>query len=125
MVHRVSPSIGCGFHVPAQLMVVVLCFRSPYWLVAHGKHEKARANLVKLHDENYDIDGHMAEISESLKKIEQESESQGSMAECFNKENRKRTLVATSVFFIQNACGNSWVIGYMSCKRAQHAPPTR
>ena len=91
-------------------------FRSPYWLVAHGRHEKARANLVKLHDADYNIDGHMAEIHDSLARINQENESQGSMAECFDRKNWKRTLVATSTFFIQNACGNSWVIGYMSCK---------
>jgi hypothetical protein len=97
----------------------LLRIRSPYWLVAHSQHDKARANLVKLHDDQYDIDGHMAEISESLKKLTQDDESQGTMAECFDKENWKRTLVATSVFFIQNACGNSWVIGYMSCEKLQ------
>lgn len=90
--------------------------RSPYWLVAHGRHEKARENLVKLHDADYNIDGQMAEIHESLARINRENETQGGMAECFNAQNRKRTLVATSTFFIQNACGNSWVIGYMSCE---------
>lgn len=46
--------------------------------------------------------------------MNQENESQGSLAECFSKKHIKRTMVATSMFFIQNASGNAWVIGYMS-----------
>lgn len=89
---------------------------SPYFLVAHGKSEKARRNLEKLHGPEYDYDGHMAEIHESLAKQNQHQEGQGGLLECFGKENWKRTLVAVSMFFVQNACGSAWVIGYMACK---------
>jgi hypothetical protein len=95
---------------------IVYLSRSPYWLVAHNRREKARENLVKLHAPDYDIDGHMAEIHETLARVNQDNASQGSMRECFSKKNWRRTLVAISPFFIQNACGNSWVIGYMSCE---------
>jgi hypothetical protein len=56
----------------------------------------------------------MAEIHDALARINQDNEGQGSMLECLNKKNIKRTLVATGMFFIQNASGNAWVIGYMS-----------
>ncbi|KAI1870583.1 uncharacterized protein JN550_005126 [Neoarthrinium moseri] len=113
LTYKILFSTQWGF-AAVGLLVLPFFPESPYWLVAHGRHEKARANLVKLHDDSYDIDGNMAEIHESLARLNQENESQGSIAECFNRDNWKRTLVATSVFFIQNACGNSWVIGYMS-----------
>ncbi|KAF9876902.1 MFS hexose transporter [Colletotrichum karsti] len=87
---------------------------SPYWLVAHGRAEKARKNLEKLHGTSYDYDGHMAEIHESIARHNQDNESQGSYAECFSQAAWKRTLVATSMFFIQNASGPVWVVGYMS-----------
>ena len=84
--------------------------------MAHGRHEKARSNVVKLHKPDYDVDGHMAGIHDSLARMNQDNESQGSLAECFSRKQIKRTMVATSMFFVQNACGSAWVIGYMSCK---------
>jgi len=98
------------------LMILPFFPESPYWLVAHNKHEKARRNITKLHNADYDVDGHLAEIHDSLARQRQENESQGGFAECFKKAHLKRTVVCVSVIFIQNACGNSWVIGYMSCK---------
>lgn len=56
----------------------------------------------------------MAEIHDSLARTNADNESQGSIAECFSRKQIKRTMVATSMFFIQNASGNAWVIGYMS-----------
>ncbi|KAJ0304619.1 hypothetical protein Brms1b_011207 [Colletotrichum noveboracense] len=100
----------------AAVALVFLPFfpESPYWLVAHGRAEKARKNLERLHDSTYDYDGHMAEIHESLARQNQDNDSQGSYLECFSKTARKRTLVAIGMFFIQNASGPGWVVGYMS-----------
>ncbi|KAG0651218.1 Maltose transport MAL11 [Hyphodiscus hymeniophilus] len=111
--YRILFSVQWGF---AAVGLACLPFfpESPYWLVAHGKMEQARKNIVKLHNADFDVDGHLAEIKDSLDRLRMENESQGSYKECFNKANWKRTLVAVSVFFIQNACGSSWVIGYMS-----------
>ncbi len=78
--------------------------------------EQARKNIAKLHNSNYDVDGHLADIKNALDRQLAENESAGSYVECFNKANWRRTLAAISTLFIQNACGNSWVIGYMSCK---------
>ncbi|RDW95116.1 general substrate transporter-1 [Coleophoma crateriformis] len=96
------------------LLILPFFPESPYWLVAHGRMEQARKNIVRLHNADFDVDGHLAEIQDSLNRIRQENESQGSYLECFNKANWKRTLVAVSMIFIQNSSGSSWVIGYMS-----------
>ncbi|KAJ4178842.1 hypothetical protein NW767_014770 [Fusarium falciforme] len=50
----------------------------------------------------------------TLRRQNQDNEAQGSFAECFNSDNWKRTLVAAGMFFIQNASGPAWVVGYMS-----------
>jgi predicted MFS family arabinose efflux permease len=42
------------------------------------------------------------------------NQGQGTIADCFKEKTWRRTLVAVSVFFIQNACGTAWVVGYMS-----------
>jgi MFS family permease len=113
--YRVLFATQWGF---AAVGLAILPFfpESPYFLVAHNQPDKARKNLEKLHKADYDFDGHMAEIQESLSKINSEDASQGGLLECFGKDAWRRTLVATSMFFIQNACGSVWVIGYMSCK---------
>jgi hypothetical protein len=99
--------------------IAVLPFfpESPYWLMSHGKEDKARKNLEKLYGAEHDFDGHLASISASLSLENANAKTQGNMLECFNKDNWKRTLVGTSMFFIQNCTGSIWVIGYMSCKR--------
>jgi hypothetical protein len=58
----------------------------------------------------------MAEIEAALQQDEEEASSQEKIIDCFRHGNIKLTLACTSVFFIQNATGSSWVIGYMSCK---------
>jgi MFS family permease len=113
MTYRILFATQWGY-VAVGLAILPFFPESPYWLVAHGRHDKARHNIVKLHDPDYDVDGHMAEIHNSLARMNQDNESQGSLAECFSKKHIKRTMVATSMFFIQNASGNAWVIGYMS-----------
>ncbi|KAH6710899.1 general substrate transporter [Leptodontidium sp. MPI-SDFR-AT-0119] len=84
-------------------------------LVAHGKMEQARKNIAKLHNANYDVDGHLADIKNGLDREQAENETAGLYNDCFNKANWRRTLATVSTLFIQNACGNSRVIGYMSC----------
>jgi len=99
----------------------MLYLRSPYSLVQRGKTEKARKNLAKFYSAGFNIDGKMAEIYGALRQDQEHASNQGRMIDCFKNGNLKRTIVATSVFFIQNATGSSWVIGYMSCKLS----PTR
>ncbi|KAH7138979.1 general substrate transporter [Dendryphion nanum] len=101
-------------YVALGLIILPFFPESPYWLVSHNRHAKARHNISKLHKPDYDVDGHMAEIHESLARLNQDNESQGSIGECFQRKHILRTMVATGVFFIQNASGSVWVIGYMS-----------
>lgn len=56
----------------------------------------------------------MAEIHDSLARMNANNDSQGTVSECFNRNNIRRTIVCTTIFFIQNATGSVWVIGYMS-----------
>ncbi|KUJ16500.1 general substrate transporter [Mollisia scopiformis] len=113
MSYRILFAVQWGF---AAVGLAFLPFfpESPYWLVAHGQIDKARRNIVRLHNSNYDVDGHLAEIKRALDSQRAENETSGSYKECFNHANWRRTLAAVSTIFIQNACGNSWVIGYMS-----------
>lgn len=113
--YRVLFATQWGF-AAVGLMILPFFVESPYFLVGQKQPEKARRNLEKLHGPEYDFDGHMAEIHESLAKQNQDNARQGGYAECFSRKQWRRTLVATSMFFIQNASGSSWVIGYMSCE---------
>ncbi|KAF2000124.1 general substrate transporter [Amniculicola lignicola CBS 123094] len=113
MQYRVLFATQWGY-VAVGLLFLPFFPESPYWLVAHGKHEKARKNIAKLHNPDYDVDGHMAQIHNALSRQNADDESQGSLAECFSRKHIKRTMVATSMFFIQNATGNAWVVGYMT-----------
>jgi MFS family permease len=88
---------------------------SPYWMTAHGREGKARSTIQRLYGPGYDVEGYLADISASLAQEDEKKQSQGSFAECFSKTELKRTLLACSIFFIQQASGSSWVIGYMGC----------
>ncbi|KAH8900772.1 general substrate transporter [Thozetella sp. PMI_491] len=111
--YRILFATQWGF-VGVALAILPFFPESPYWLVAHGKEDRARQTIAKLHGPDYDVDGHLADIRTTLEQQHSESRSQGTMAECFTRENWRRTAVAVMMFFIQNACGTGWVIGYMS-----------
>jgi MFS family permease len=100
------------------LAIVLLPFfvESPYLLIAHGKADKAEANIRKLYGKDYDVEGHMASIQYNLAQETEADKTKGGFVDCFSKTNWKRTLVACSVFFISNCSGIVWVVGYMSCK---------
>lgn len=87
---------------------------SPYWLLAHDREDQARRNLTKLHDGGYDVDGAVAEIKEALARVSADKDAQGSLAECFARDQWRRTLAGSGMFFVQNASGAIWVVGYMA-----------
>jgi hypothetical protein len=101
-------------YVAVGLAILPFLPESPYWLVARGRIEKARHNIIKLHAPDYDVDGQMAEIHDSLERTNADKEGSASISECFSRQNIRRTMVCTMIFFIQNASGSAWVIGYMS-----------
>ncbi|KAH7176804.1 general substrate transporter [Dactylonectria macrodidyma] len=87
---------------------------SPFWLIAQGKEKEARENITKLHAADYDVDGRYAEVTSALAQQAESQRNQGTIKDCFSSDNWRRTMVAMSMFFIQNACGTGWVVGYMS-----------
>ncbi|KAK7181107.1 maltose permease [Paraphaeosphaeria sporulosa] len=101
-------------YVVVGLAILPFLPESPYWLVARNRIEKARRNIIKLHTPGYDVDGQMAEIHDSLERLNADKEGSASISECFSRQNIRRTIVSTMIFFIQNASGSAWVIGYMS-----------
>lgn len=111
--YRILFATQWGF-VGAALIILPFFPESPFWLVAHGKEEEARANIAKLHGADYDVDGRYAEVTSALAQQAESQKSQGMIKDCFSSDNWRRTMVAVMMFFIQNACGTGWVIGYMS-----------
>ncbi|KAL3440847.1 general substrate transporter [Aspergillus insuetus] len=96
------------------MLVLPLLPESPYWLLSHGKPEQARHNIAKTHSATYDVDGHLADVQAALAEQTLNTQGQGTIADCFKEKTWRRTLVVVSVFYIQNACGTAWVVGYMS-----------
>jgi hypothetical protein len=88
--------------------------RSPYWLIAHGKADKARDSIARLHRPDYDVDGHMAQVHDALARMNADDETQGSVWECFDCKNIKSTVVSAFIFFIPNPTCSVWIIGHMS-----------
>ncbi|KAL3469306.1 general substrate transporter [Aspergillus californicus] len=111
--YRVMFAVQWGF-IGVGLLILLFFPESPYWLITHGKLDQARHNIAKLHSADYDVDGHLADIQAALPEQELNSNGQGTILDCFGEKTWRRTLVAVAVFFIQNACGTGWVVGYMS-----------
>jgi hypothetical protein len=112
--YRILFASQWGF-VAVGIIFLPFFIESPYWLVAHGREEKARANIIKLYGRDYDVESHLAFIHEALAREDSASEAQGGFLECFSDKNWRRTVVACSVFAIGNSAGTSWVVGFMSC----------
>jgi hypothetical protein len=85
---------------------------SPFRLLARGKTELARKSIAKLYGKDV-VETKMGEIQALLTNESNAAKEAGSFKDCFNKQNRLRTLIALSVFFFQANSGVSWVVGYM------------
>ncbi|KAH7037545.1 general substrate transporter [Microdochium trichocladiopsis] len=108
------------------LLIVPFFPESPYWLMARGREDKARQNLKRLHGSGFDIEGAVAEVKESLARVSNDKETQGSLSECFGRDQWRRTLVGGGMFFVQNASGAIWVVGNMAYfMQLAGLPPTR
>ncbi|CAG8958573.1 hypothetical protein HYFRA_00009890 [Hymenoscyphus fraxineus] len=97
----------------AALLALPFFPESPYHLVSQGRIEKAKKNIRRLRNSEFDVDGYIASIEIDLE-TQARTEREASFKECFRGKNSKRTLIAMSTFFIQSICGIGWIIGYMA-----------
>ena len=94
------------------LLLIPFVPDSPYRLLARNKVEAAKKSIRKMYGAEV-VEIKVAEIQGILRDESASAEQAGSFKDCFNSANRKRTLTAISVFFVQNMSGIGWVVGYM------------
>ncbi|EED23202.1 sugar transporter, putative [Talaromyces stipitatus ATCC 10500] len=96
------------------LLLLPFFLESPYHLVAKNKIEEARSVIKKLYSKDMNAEHYLEEIRMTLAQRQVENSQQLGYKHCFTKENRMRTLVACSTFFIQANSGIIWVGGYVT-----------
>jgi len=109
--YRIAFVSGYGF---MGFAAAVLPFmpESPWWLVSHGKPEKALRALQKLgYSDITDAELKLAEIKRVLAKTEEET-SGATYAECFRRSNLRRTIIAAMPLTIQTLSGVAFVGSY-------------
>ncbi|KXL48489.1 hypothetical protein M433DRAFT_75381 [Acidomyces richmondensis BFW] len=83
---------------------------SPWWLINHGKDEKAARSLGRLGE--IDVTKRLAVIKLTLEQIRKESDGV-TFIECFRKSNLRRTIIGIAPLSIQALSGISFT-GYFS-----------
>ncbi|KIX99304.1 uncharacterized protein Z520_04880 [Fonsecaea multimorphosa CBS 102226] len=109
--YRIAFVSGYGF---MGLATVVLPFmpESPWWLVSHGKDEKALKALKKIgYSSDADAELKMREIKRVLAKTVEET-SGATYVECFRRSNLRRTIIAAMPLTIQTFSGVAFVGSY-------------
>jgi SP family general alpha glucoside:H+ symporter-like MFS transporter len=84
---------------------------SPWWLVGHGKDEKAMRSLHRLGQSPQDAEKTIANIKLTLDEVRKETEGV-TYLECFRKSNLRRTMVAIFPLSTQALCGVFFVASY-------------
>jgi MFS transporter, SP family, general alpha glucoside:H+ symporter len=109
--YRIAFVSGYGFMGTAALLLPFMP-ESPWWLVSHGKPERAMQALRKLgYSEGDDAEVKMAEIKRVLAKTEEET-SGATYTECFRRSNLRRTMIAAMPLTIQTFSGVAFVGSY-------------
>ncbi|KAF8583119.1 general substrate transporter [Ramaria rubella] len=114
---RVPVYIQCG---PAVLNVlfIFLCPESPRWLYAHGKPEKARALLAKLHSRTGDLDSPLVNLE--MEEIEEKVMLDGSDKRFWDftslfktKQKRHRSLLVIMIGVFGQLSGNGLITYFL------------
>ncbi|EXJ69699.1 uncharacterized protein A1O5_06770 [Cladophialophora psammophila CBS 110553] len=109
--YRIAFVSGYGFMAIAALVLPFMP-ESPWWLVSHGKDEKAIKALKKIgYSTDVDTDLKMAEIKRVLAKTKEET-SGATYIECFRRSNLRRTIIAAMPLTIQTFSGVAFVGSY-------------
>ncbi|KAK5075322.1 hypothetical protein LTR64_001527 [Lithohypha guttulata] len=105
----------CGQYAITAIAMVGLPFmpESPYWLIRHGKEEKATRALRRLGYKTDEIEKRIANIKVTLEEARGETE-KASYLECFKKSNLRRTMVAVMPICIQNVGGAYFILAYLT-----------
>jgi SP family general alpha glucoside:H+ symporter-like MFS transporter len=91
--------------------LLLLCCRSPWWLLSKGKEEKAAEALKKLGYSPEEVEKRMAAIILTLEEVRHETEG-ATYLECFRKSNLRRTLISIAPLSIQSLSGIYFIAGY-------------
>ncbi|KAH7161520.1 general substrate transporter [Dactylonectria macrodidyma] len=103
--------------VPGVMLLTIWVWpESPTYLIRWGKRERALKAIRRLYgpDGIIDHEGLYAQIEETLDHERNGAVDNRGYKECFNKENRKRTLIAIFAFTMVQASGGIFVLGYQS-----------
>jgi hypothetical protein len=93
------------------LAVLPFVPESPFRAIARGKVDRARQSIRRLYGSSEDVETKVAEIETILANEQAAAKQAGSFRDCFNRQNRLRTIIVLSVFFTQNMSGIGWVVG--------------
>ncbi|KAF4985724.1 hypothetical protein FDECE_16364 [Fusarium decemcellulare] len=96
---------GLGF------LILPFMPESPWWLLDHGKTEKAVKSLKRLGYDAIETEKRLAVIALTLEEVKKETDG-ASYLECFRKSNLRRTIISLAPMSIQALCGVFFVAAY-------------
>ncbi|KIW68090.1 hypothetical protein PV04_04058 [Phialophora macrospora] len=109
--YRIAFVAGYGFMGVAALVLPFMP-ESPWWLVSHGKLDRAMKALREIgFTDDREAEIKMAEIKRVLAKTKEET-SGATYAECFRRSNLRRTVIAALPLTIQTFSGVAFVGSY-------------
>ncbi|KAM0544487.1 hypothetical protein ACHAPJ_011781 [Fusarium lateritium] len=96
---------GIGF------LILPFMPESPWWLIDHGKTDKAVKSLKRLGYNAIETEKRLAVIALTLEEVKKETAGAGFL-ECFRKSNLRRTIISIAPMSIQALCGVFFVAAY-------------
>ncbi|PMD44563.1 sugar transporter [Hyaloscypha variabilis F] len=104
--YRIPFSLQWMWALPI-LIGVLLAPESPWWLVRHGKYDKARASLLRLTRRGHHYDAEDAiMLMKRTNEVEEYLSAGVGYLDCFKGVNLRRTEIACMVWMIQTLCGS-------------------
>ncbi|KAL7269679.1 hypothetical protein RUND412_007646 [Rhizina undulata] len=102
-----------GFAVTA-LLLAPFAPESPWWLLSRGQESAAAEALRRFGNSEQEIEKRLAVIKVTQFEAQQQASGSGSILECFQGTNLRRTIVGGAPIVIQAFSGVIFVAGYQS-----------